>query len=158
MKGTVSLRPVEAADLPVLFTHQIDPEATRLAAFPSRDREAFMKHWTTRILGNPDASSRAILFDGGVAGHVGSWTDADSRERLLGYWIAREYWGRGIASAAVSQFLRSESARPLTARVAKHNIGSIRVLEKSGFIRAGEDAFTLHDGASVEEFIYVLTA
>lgn len=158
MNGLVSLRAVEAHDLPIFFTHQLDPEATRLAAFPSRDHEAFMAHWTTSILGNPAAANRTILFDDCVAGNIGAWTDADTGERLLGYWIGREFWGRGIASVAVSQFLQSESTRPLTARVAKHNTRSIRVLEKAGFARSGEDVFTLPDGTPVEEFIYVLSA
>jgi len=157
-KGFVSLRPVEVHDLPIFFTHQLDPEATRLAGFPSRDREAFMTHWTTRIIGNPAAATRTILFDDHVAGNIGAWTEAETHERLLCYWIGREFWGRGIASAAVMQFLPSETTRPLTARVAKHNLGSIRVLEKTGFTRAGEDAFTPPDGTRFEEFIYVLPA
>lgn len=156
MTELVSLRPVVADDLPIFFLHQLDAEAARLAAFPSRDREAFMLHWTTRILGNPAAVSHAILCENAVVGNIGAWTDADTHERLLGYWIGREFWGRGIASAAVAQLLRSESTRPLTAHVAKHNLGSIRVLEKNGFTRAGEDRFTLPDGTPVEEFIYRL--
>ena len=155
-KGLVSLRPVEAPDLQIFFAHQLDPEATRLAAFPSRDREAFMVHWTTNILGNPANACRTILCDDRVVGNIGAWSDADTRERLLGYWLGREFWGHGIASAAVAQFLQIESTRPLTARVAKHNLGSLRVLEKSGFARAGEDEFTPPEGTRVEEFIYVL--
>lgn len=158
MRDLVSLRALEAHDLPIFFGHQLDPEATRLAAFPSRDREAFLTHWTTKIIGNPASTNRTILFEGRVAGYIGSWTDADTRERLLCYWLGREVWGRGVASAAVSQFLQSESTRPLMARVVKHNVGSIRVLEKAGFTRSGEDAFTLPDGTPSEEFIYVLSA
>lgn len=45
----VTLRDVIASDLPIFFEHQLDLEATRMAAFPARDREAFMAHWT-RIL------------------------------------------------------------------------------------------------------------
>lgn len=158
MKGLVSLRPVEAEDLPIFFTHQLDPEATRLAAFPTRNREAFMNHWTTNVLGNASAVSRTILFDGCVAGNIGAWTDADTGERLLGYWIGREFWRRGIASTAVAKFLEFESTRPLTARVAQHNLPSLRVLEKTGFTRASEDAFMLPDGTPLEEFVYVLSA
>ncbi len=155
-KGLVSLRLVEAHDLQIFFAHQLDPEATRLAAFQSRDREAFMAHWTTNILGHPTNACRTILCNDRVVGNIGAWTDADTRERLLGYWLGREFWGRGIASAAVAQFLQIESTRPLMARVARHNLGSLRVLEKSGFTRAGEDAFTRPDGTRVEEFIHVL--
>jgi RimJ/RimL family protein N-acetyltransferase len=145
-------------DLPTLFVHQLDPEACRLAAFRSRDREAFFAHWTTHILGNPAAVWRTILANHQVAGHIGAWTDADSGDRLVGYWIGRELWGRGIASAAMLQFLEWESTRPLSARVAKHNLGSIRVLEKAGFARVGADAFSLPSGARIEEFLYGLNA
>ena len=42
----VTIRPVREDDLPILFEHQRDPEANAMAAFPARDREAFMEHWT----------------------------------------------------------------------------------------------------------------
>jgi RimJ/RimL family protein N-acetyltransferase len=158
MQGIVSLRPVQAGDLPIFFEHQLDPEATRLAAFPSRERDAFMTHWTTNILGHPTNACRTILWSERVAGYIGSWTDAGTGERMLGYWLGREFWGRGVATTAVRQFLQLESTRPLTARVAKHNKGSIGVLEKSGFVRAGEHRVTLPDVTPVEEFIYALSA
>ncbi len=154
----VSLRLVETGDLETLFIHQADPEAARMAAFPSRDREAFFAHWKANILGNPAAHNRTILLDGTVAGNIGAWTDAKTRERLFCYWVGREFWGRGIASAAVRQFLKLESARPLVAQVASHNLGSIRVLEKAGFTRVGAEGFTLPDGTRLEEFTYRLTA
>ena len=149
MTDPVSLRAVEADDLAIFFAHQLDPEATRLAAFPSRDRDAFLTHWRTNILSNPNAISRAILRGHQVVGNMGAWTDTGTGQRFICYWLGREFWGQGIASAALAQFLRFESTRPLHARVATHNLGSIRVLEKAGFTRAGEDAF---------EFIYLLSA
>jgi RimJ/RimL family protein N-acetyltransferase len=158
MEDPVSIRLVKKDDLPIFFVHQLDPEATRLAAFPSRNREAFFANWSTHILGNPAAICRTILAGDPVAGYLGAWTDAASNQRLLGYWIGREFWGRGIASAALVQFLRHESTRPLHARVAKHNLGSIRVLEKAGFVRAGEDTFPSPSGAAIEEFLYLLAA
>lgn len=158
MEVPVSLRPVRTEDLPVFFVHQLDPEATRLAAFPSRDRDAFFAHWTTNILGNPAALNRTILAGDQVAGNIGAWTDAASHDRFIGYWLGREFWGRGIASAALSQFLRFEATRPLKAHVAQHNLGSIRVLEKAGFARVGEEAFPLPDGARLVELSYLLGA
>ena len=41
----VILRDVIDSDLPTFFEHQRDPEAVRMAAFRSRDHEAFMTHW-----------------------------------------------------------------------------------------------------------------
>jgi len=126
----VVLRPVASADLPVFFEHQRDPEATRMAAFPSRDHEAFLAHWK-RTLDRPDAVIRTILCDGAIAGNVLSWVDGG--DRLVGYWLGREYWGRGIATRALSAFLGLLQTRPLYAHAARHNAGSLRVLEKCGF-------------------------
>ena len=128
-----------------------------MAAFPSRGREAFFAHWTTNVLGNAGATNRTILFDDRVAGNIGAWTDANTQERLICYWLGHEFWGQGIASAALRLFLNSETSRPLVARVAKHNRASIRVLEKAGFICTGKDSFTLPEESLHEEFVYVLS-
>ncbi len=152
MSSGVTLRLVEPADLPVLCRHQLDPEAARLAAFPSRQWEAFAAHWA-KVLANPSNLARTIVRDGEVVGNIGAWTDAGTGERLVGYWIGREYWGQGIASAAVGSFLGVEVTRPLNARVAKHNPASVRVLEKNGFIVVGEESFTEPDGPAVVELV-----
>ncbi|HET9672049.1 MAG TPA: GNAT family N-acetyltransferase [Actinomycetota bacterium] len=94
--------------------------------------------------------ARAIVADGEVAGNVGSW-DGDGK-RLLGYWVGREHWGRGIATAAVAAFLEIDRTRPIHAFVAVTNVGSIRVLEKCGFARV--DSRFADDG--VEERVYRL--
>lgn len=158
MSPLVKLRPVAPADLPVFFAHQCDPVAVQLVGFQSRERDAFMAHWTNNVLGQPDNLARTILCDDVVTGNIGAWTDAESGERLVGYWLGREWWGRGIGSAATAEFLRVETTRPLTARVAKHNAGSRRVLEKNGFVCVGEGAFTLGDGTRLEEFVFVRSA
>ena len=44
LTDSVLLRDVEEDDLPVFFEHQLDPEATRMAAFSARDRKAFLAH------------------------------------------------------------------------------------------------------------------
>lgn len=66
----VSLREVRPGDLPILFEHQLDPEGARMAAFKSRDRDAFMAHWA-KIMANRACALRAILADGIVAGNIG---------------------------------------------------------------------------------------
>lgn len=126
----VRLRRVREDDLPVLFEHQLDPEATRMANFPARDRDAFLEHWT-RILGDGSLVAQAIELDGEIVGNIGSWIQ--DGERDVGYWIGRKYWGAGIATAALRELLSEVDERPLFAHVVEHNIGSIRVLEKCGF-------------------------
>ena len=131
MPNDVRLRDVEPADLPVFYEHQLDAYATAMAAFPSRDRAAFDAHWATNVLGNAAAVTQTILVDGQVAGYIGSWPQ--DAVRLVGYWIGKEHWGKGVATRALAAFLQLVTERPLHAHVATHNVGSIRVLEKCGF-------------------------
>ena len=128
----VALREPTDTDLPVLFEQQRDPASNAMAAVPGRDRDAFDAHWR-RLLADPTVTIRVIDAGGEVVGSVLTFMTGDERD--VGYWIAREHWGRGLASAALGQFLADEvHERPLRARVASHNGGSIRVLEKSGFV------------------------
>jgi len=150
MSTEVILREVQKADLPIFFEQQLDPEAVRMAAFPSRTREAFMAHWT-KIMARPTGILRTIVFQGEVAGNIVCWED--SGECKVGYWLGKEFWGKGIATAALSVFLRIVTVRPLYALVAKHNVASIRVLTKCGFSIFGEDKFTGPDGKMGEELI-----
>ncbi len=136
MTNDVHLRHVIESDLPIFFEQQLDPDATRMAAFPSRDREAFMAHWA-KIMRDETNTLMTILFDGQVAGNIVSWQQDDKRE--VGYWLGKEYWGKGIATRALAEFLNHVTQRPLYAHVAKHNLASIRVLEKCGFARRGGD-------------------
>jgi RimJ/RimL family protein N-acetyltransferase len=90
-----------------------------------------------------------------VAGNVVCFENAGRRE--VGYWVGREFWGRGVATAALAQFLSQLPARPLYAHAARHNGPSIRVLEKCGFTAFGEDTNQLGDaGEAVEELVYIL--
>jgi RimJ/RimL family protein N-acetyltransferase len=119
-----------AEDLATFYEHQADPIANEMAAFPPRDREAFLAHWG-RILVDETVVTRTVLVDGRVAGNVGCFERFGLRE--VGYWIGREHWGRGVATRALSALLELVPTRPLYARVAVRNPASRRVLEKCGF-------------------------
>jgi len=149
----VSLRDVTEGDLPTFFLDQLDPDAGRMAALPARNRNAFHSHWA-RILADAEVAKKTIIFGGDVAGNVVSWRQ-DGR-RLVGYWIGKGYWGRGVATAALSEFLKELDERPLNAHVAAHNIGSIRVLQKCGFEGPDEEEARLADKGLVEEVCLML--
>jgi RimJ/RimL family protein N-acetyltransferase len=136
LTADVQLRDVTEADLPILFEHQADPVSNEMAAFPARDKDAFTVHWMTNVLKDETVVAKAVLFEDKVVGNVGSFERDGVRE--VGYWIGREFWGKGIATEALSQFLSYDDERPLVARVAKHNVASVRVLEKCGFVVSGE--------------------
>jgi RimJ/RimL family protein N-acetyltransferase len=130
----VSLREVADADLPIFFALQRDMVAVTMAGVESRDRTAFDEHWA-RIRSDPSVVLRTVVADGEVVGNVVSFVRDDERE--IGYWIARQHWGRGIATAALGAFLLVETRRPLHAGVLPGNAGSLRVLEKHGFALTG---------------------
>lgn len=144
----VRLRDVVAADLPIFFAQQLDPVATHMAGFPAREREAFMAHWTTNM-GQASNFMRTIVADDQVAGNIVSWEQEGERE--VGYWLGRDYWGRGIARAALAMFVERVTVRPLYAHVVRHNHGSLIVLERCGFVMVGEedDELKLRLGAAM---------
>lgn len=130
-----------------------------------RDEATFRAAWK-RVLGD-NLHQRAILMDGVLCGSIGClWTPAPTTpgtptpttgssdavgspgKWMIGYGLGRAYWGRGIASTALGLLLKEVAQRPLFATAAANNLGSIRVLEKHGFVlierrTAAETARTL---------------
>jgi RimJ/RimL family protein N-acetyltransferase len=140
----IRLRPVAASDLDTFFEHQCDPVALRMGTLTSRDRSEFDTHWA-RILADPLGILRTVESEGAVVGHVGSFVREGLRE--VAYWYGREHWGKGIATAALAEFLELELERPLYADVAQDNLGALRVLEKFGFqvVQEGTNIVTARD-------------
>ncbi len=135
----VTLRAVQDADLPIFFVQQQDPAAVRMAAFTAEDptdRTAFNTHWT-KIRANENVVTSTILLADEVVGNIASFVMFDQLQ--VSYWIGREYWGKGIATQALTAFLNVVTERPIYGRAAKDNAGSIRVLEKCGFKLCGEE-------------------
>jgi len=145
----VVLRGVSEEDLYTFYENQLDPEAIRIAAFPARDRGTHFSHWR-KTMTDEAVCTRTVLFEGDIAGYVVSWREDD--EHKVGYWIGRGHWGRGIATDALSQFLRVDLTRPILGYVIKHNVGSIRALEKCGFTFD-----SAHPGAESDEVVLTLT-
>ena len=154
MTNDVNLREVTDSDLQTLFEQQLDPEASQMAAFPSRDRESFMAHWI-KLMADQSVVLRTIVYHGHVAGNIVSWEAEGEWE--VGYWIGKEDWGKGIATKALTQFLDIVKPRPLFAHVARHNVASRRVLEKCGFVFLREDKFMDRNRNEVEEFVLKLS-
>jgi RimJ/RimL family protein N-acetyltransferase len=102
-----------------------------MAAFPARDEAAYLAH-TAKTRADPANVLRSIVAGGRVIGWISSW-DADG-ERDVGYWIGRDHWGKGYATAALHAFLAIDPTRPLWAHIAAHNVGSQRVAEHCGFV------------------------
>jgi RimJ/RimL family protein N-acetyltransferase len=130
----VPLREVRSEDIPVFHEYQADPEASALAGVPSRDREAYEAHWA-KLRADPEVLLRTIVTaDGSVAGQLLSFPRDGVRE--IGYWLGRAFWGHGIATAALAEFLPLVTERPVYGVVTEANVASRRVLERNGFVLA----------------------
>lgn len=159
MVDELFLRKVFQEDLESFYTFQKEPEAVHMAAFTAKDpadRDAFDAFWS-RILGNEEILIRTILFNGEVAGSVLSYVDEGKPE--VSYWIGMDYWGKGIATMALTAFLESvNTSRPIYARVAADNLASRRVLEKCGFRVIGESrGFANARGTEIDELLLELS-
>ncbi|MFF4416799.1 GNAT family N-acetyltransferase [Streptosporangium sp. NPDC001559] len=143
MSENVRLRPVVESDLELFLEHEHDPENVRRSTFTPREREVFMRHWRTRVLGDPTALVRAVTVDGEVAGNIGSWWDKD--RRFVGYVLGRPFWGRGVGTEALTLFLALEQVRPLYADPFGGNTASVRLLERCGFRRVDTVRYGEHE-------------
>ena len=98
---------------------------------------AFLKS----AVGSADASNLAIEVDGEAAGAIGyvRGVDVERYSAEIGYWLGEKYWRQGIASEALSlvtnHVFESINLLRLFALPFADNIGSIRVLEKAGYVR-----------------------
>lgn len=151
------LRNVIEDDLPIFFKHQQDSEANQMAAFTSKDPDdwnSFAEHWN-KIFTNKNIIKQTIIVENTVVGHVAHFKQFGEPE--VSYWIGREYWGKGIATNALRVFLKQVPIRPLYARAAKDNAGSLKVLKRCGFTITGEDSgYANARGKEVEEFVLTL--
>jgi [ribosomal protein S5]-alanine N-acetyltransferase len=153
----MTLRTTEVDHLKYLFAFQLDQEARYMAAFTPKDahdEEAYIARWT-RLLHDPTITMRSIFTGPVLAGSIAKF-EMDGQAEIT-YWIDRVWWGRGIATAALQEFLKTERTRPLFGHVAFDNIGSQRVLEKCGFIKTGSaTGFANARQVEIREFIYKL--
>ncbi len=151
----VSLRRTLPSDIPALFEIQLDPAGNELAGTKPRDRAAFDAVWE-KILAEPPLTTgvtpRVILADGLLAGTINIFQNEGKDS--IGYWLAREHWGRGIAARAVALLLAESSTRPLFAQVVAHNIASRRVLERNGFVMTHREHRPATDRYAAAEVLF----
>lgn len=168
----VSLREVRREDLETLFRQVNEPEGMRMVGSvrdSHTNHDAYMARWET-IFANAKVIPRAIVVPGGdggevIAGSIACFERVAEPSRPcrilpgpeIGYWLGRAFWGKGIASEAVRQFVAEVPRRPLYARAASDNVASIRVLQKAGFREIGREMFFANmRGQEIEETLMVV--
>ena len=157
-KPDIKLRPTKIADLDTLFQFQLDKEGGHLAAFMPKDptdKTAYINKYS-KLLDDPTVNNQTILLDKIIVGSIAKFVIEGDTE--ITYWIDRKFWGQGIATKALKEFLTNETTRPIFGRVAFDNFGSQKVLVKCGFDKVGSDkGFANARQMKIEEFIYKLT-
>jgi RimJ/RimL family protein N-acetyltransferase len=150
----VALRPIDDSDLDDLFDQMRDPESVWMAAFTAKDpndREAFDAHMS-KVRTSPDGTMRAVIRGGRLVGSIASFVREGDTE--VTYWIDRSVWGQGVASQALAIFLDTVTVRPVYARAASDNVGSLRVLQRAGFAIIGtEISYANARGTEIEETV-----
>jgi ribosomal-protein-alanine N-acetyltransferase len=156
--STITLTETKQEDLNAFFEFQLDPKAAYLAAFTAKDtndKTAYIAKYT-RFLNDPTIHMRTIKADGVIAGSIAKFVMEG--EAGITYWIDWKFWGQGIATTALNDFLKMEQTRPMYGRTAFDNYGSQKVLEKCGFVKTGTDkGFANARQAEIEELIYKLS-
>jgi RimJ/RimL family protein N-acetyltransferase len=142
---TCTIREWRLTDLPALVKYADNP---RIAAnlrdrFPQPYTESAGRGWLESLQSATPVCAWAIEVGGEAAGCIGLQLQEDV-ERVsaeLGYWLGEPFWGRGIATEAVRAVTAwSFGAFSLTRVFAlpfADNLGSVRVLEKAGFVLEG---------------------
>lgn len=127
--------------------------------YTSRDAERFIAQATA-----PGSRNLilAIEADGQACGGIGihPLEDVYHRTAEIGYWLAEQYWGRGIVTEAVRAivplaFDRYDLVR-IQAGIFSNNPASMRVLEKCGFFHEAvhRNAVT-KNGETMDEVMFV---
>jgi RimJ/RimL family protein N-acetyltransferase len=141
----LTLRSPGAQDIPRIAALANDPDIARMTQFMPHpfdvgDAEDFVLHVASQ---DP---SKAVAFviehdDHGPVGVIGLH-EGDDHSPETGYWIGREFWGRGFATEALEGALgwtrKHWKRRALMAGHFADNPASGRVLEKAGFLYTGE--------------------
>jgi len=159
------LRPWDAADAMSLASHANNPRISvnLRDGFPYPYTLKDARQWLKMISENKSDMILAIEVEGEAAGGIGlhGMKDVYRYNAELGYWLAEKFWGRGIISDAVGvlvnyAFTHTRWLR-IYASIYEHNVPSMRVLEKNGFIReAIHRKAVMKQGKLLDEHLFSL--
>jgi [ribosomal protein S5]-alanine N-acetyltransferase len=160
------IRPYEFGDADSIVRHANNAKiaANLRDLFPHPYTNESASAWLNFVVGQEPATNFAIAQPTGVIGGIGIILQSDIHRRCaeIGYWLGEEFWGRGIATAAVRAFgpfiMAKFDLLRLFANVFVSNPASMRVLEKVGFVQEGnlrQAAFK--NGRIIDEVLFAIT-
>ena len=80
---SITIREVEFSDLETFYEHQLDPEAIRMAAFVGKDpkeKATFDAHWNKILNSSPQNTTRTIVAEEQLAGHIACYPHGEKIE------------------------------------------------------------------------------
>ncbi len=111
----------------------------------------------------PNAVRFAIIIDDKPVGGIGLHLQSDilRKNAEIGYWLAEDYWGKGIITDAIKQIVKygfdNLDIVRIFARIYGTNIPSQKVVEKCGFKLEGKyDKTIFKNGEFLDELIYAV--
>lgn len=132
--------------------------------FPHPYTTADARAWLQFVEQTVPQTSFAIAVETEAVGGIGIILNDDvfRRSAEIGYWLGRQYWGRGIATAAVrattAWAFASFDLRRIYAGVFDGNPASARVLEKAGYTLEGRlRRSVFKDGKTLDQLLYAET-
>jgi [ribosomal protein S5]-alanine N-acetyltransferase len=154
-KLIIKLKSTKFADLDILFRFQLYKEVKNLAAVRTKyqpNKTAYITKYT-KLLNDPSINNQTIFINNIIVGSIAKFERDNDAE--VTYLIDKNFWGQGIATIALKQFLTIEIARPIFGRTAFDNFASQRVLEKCDFKKIGKNTYFANERQSeIEELIY----
>ncbi len=131
-------------------------------AFPHPYTEEDGKAYLSMLADDNPTKVFAIEINGEAAGSIGIFPQSDIHEKSaeMGYWLAEEYWGKGIIPKAIQEIVdygfQTFDIVRIFARPFSTNLKSQRVLEKAGFtLEAKLKKALFKNGELIDEIIYV---
>lgn len=165
--GLCILRRWESSDKTSLIRHANNKKVSRNLRdrfpYPYTDADADAFLAAARASNSRDLIY-AIIVGGEAVGGIGVHPrkDVERHSAEIGYWLGEDFWGRGIATAAVSKLSHRALQEPdifrIFAIVFASNPASARVLEKAGFLREGlMSRAVLKAGVLIDAALYAMT-
>jgi ribosomal-protein-alanine N-acetyltransferase len=160
------IRPFQPGDRDAIVRHANNWKVARNMRdrFPHPYKLADAETWLALVSTQSPATNFAIAAADELIGGIGLMLQDDVFRcgAELGYWLGENYWGRGIATAAVRAFTRyafeAHDLLRVFAGVFSWNPGSMRVLEKAGYVREGVlRQSVVKDGQVLDKMLYAAT-
>lgn len=145
--GPIYLAPLECQDIDSIAQLGKHPEVFQY--IPEIEQPFDAKAWCQKILSNPENYIRHVVKVGPTRLPVG-YVQINRRRNCdleLGYWLGKEYWGKGIASVAalnaLALFVSAGGSSRVFAAAKPENVASRRVLAKLGFQETTESTSSI---------------